>query len=65
VGTARNRLKQWPLKPSERAAMRAAQQQVEHMLREGMTAEQRAQARAALDVPSNPRQSSLALQVKR
>lgn len=44
--------------------MRAAQQQVERVMREGMTDEQRVQLRAALDAPASPRQTSLPLQVK-
>lgn len=64
MGAARTRLRAWPLKPSERAVMRAAQQQVERVLREGLTDEQKAQLRAELSAPIAPRQSCLPLQVK-
>ena len=44
--------------------MRAAQQQVERIYRDGLTPEQRAQARAALDASAQPMQADLPLRVK-
>lgn len=57
MGTACARLKPWPLNARERALMRAAQERVERILREGVTPEQVSQAQAelaALDLPRQP-----------
>lgn len=64
MGITRSRLRQWPINQQQRAAMLAAQQQVERVLREGMTDEQRAQVREALDAPIKSPQARLPLQVK-
>jgi len=59
VGTARVRLRQWPLNARERALLRAAQEQVSRMLAEGVTEQQQAEARAALEAMNAPRQGAL------
>lgn len=59
MGTARARLK-CPLNSRERALMRAAQETVSRMLTEGVTPQQQAEARAALDALNLPRQPRLA-----
>lgn len=61
--TARARLKPWPIKPAERAAMRAAQQAVAAIFAHGTTEQQRQQALAELLACDNPRQPSLPLKV--
>jgi hypothetical protein len=64
VGTARAGLRRWPLKPSERAAMRAAKEHVARISATGPTPEQVAQARAELQAPELPRQPQLPLKVR-
>jgi len=61
VGTARVRLKPCPLKPSERAAMRAAVNQITQALTHGVTPEQLAQAHTELQALNAPRQPQLPL----
>lgn len=63
MGATRAGLKRWPLKPSERAAMRAAQERVAAMLSAGVSDQDKAQARAALRRMDEPRQPQLALKV--
>ena len=64
MGTARAGLKRWKLKPSERAAMRAAVEQITRVFAEGVTPEQVAQARAELQALNEPRQPQLMLKVR-
>lgn len=56
-------LKRCPITPPQRAAMRAAMQQVQRIFDHGVTPEQQAQARAALDALATPRQRQLPLKV--
>jgi hypothetical protein len=59
VGTARVRLT-CPLNSRERALLQQAREQVSRLLTEGVTPEQVAEARSALDALNLPRQPSLA-----
>ena len=63
MGTARARLTPCPFKPSERAAMLAAVEQISRALTRGVTPEQVAQARAELQALNTPRQPQLPLKL--
>lgn len=60
---SRGSLKPWPISNQQRAAMCAAMQQVERILEQGVTPQQRAQARAEIAASCQPRQPQLALKV--
>lgn len=59
--TARGSVSPCPLSSRERAILRAAQERVERVLAQGMTAEERAQVIAELQEPPATRQGALAL----
>lgn len=61
MAATRTGLKPWPLKPSERAALRAAIEHVECIQRNGVTPEQVAQAQADLQAMNSAGQPQLAL----
>ncbi len=65
MGTARPGLARWPISSSERAAMQAAKDHVERILRGETTPADTAQAYAALQALNNPRQPALPLEVPR
>lgn len=57
-------LRRWPISPSQRAAMRAAQEHVDRVLRQGTTAQEQARARAEIEAARQPRQPQLPLKVR-
>lgn len=61
----RKRLTPCPLSPRERALLREAQQRCADIYEHGSTAEQLAQAQAALDAPHRALQPQLPLKVER
>jgi hypothetical protein len=61
MGTARARLRRCGLTPSQRAALRRAQEHVDRIFRDGMTPEKMMQARAEIDALDPRRRHQLSL----
>lgn len=60
----RGSLRRCPISSQQRAAMRAAQEHVDRVVTQGSSAEEQAQARAAIDAMSQPRQPPLPLKLQ-
>lgn len=62
---SRGSLRRWPISNPQRAAMRAAMQEVERIFAQGVTPAQQAQARAEIEASCEPLQPQLGLKVPR